>query len=116
MVEFTLENYREEARKNLTLNRIFEEEFDSVLRLPLNINKSLTKCNNGSRGGNARVLINDCVTFFNYFHRDFGFGLMKFLVGKNNEPGCNALGKFFKVWDGDCDEALYEKLLEETRG
>jgi hypothetical protein len=116
MIVFTPENFREHARNQLTRSPIFEGEFESALKLPLNINKNITKYRNGSRGGNLRVLINDAVTFFNYFERQFGFELMLYLVGKNNERGVKSLGKLLGCWEGDYDEYLYIKLLEETRG
>jgi hypothetical protein len=113
MNKLTPDNFKEEARNNLIRYPIFEWELEQALSLPLNINKTITRHKNGSRGGNLRVLINDCVTFFNYFDRSFGFFLMSYLVGKNNEMGVNSIGKLFGCWEGEYDETFYNNLIEE---
>lgn len=109
----TPDNYKSFAESNLLRYPIFQEEFETTLKIPTSVNKNITKYKNGTKGSNVRILINDTVIFFNYFNRSAAVDLYLYLVGEKNSMQAKSVIKLLGIWCGEYDEDFLEHMKRE---
>lgn len=63
--------------------------------------------------GEVKKAVNHTVIFFNTFTSEAGRELFLLLADIRVHPWIKSVMKFIGVWDGECDEDFYNKLVKE---
>lgn len=93
----TPDNYKDFALSCILVKRVFEEEFNSTLKRPASVAKSISKFEKTGDAKYLRVALNEVVIFFNLFDRTRGLDLFFYLAPDQYAAKAASLVSIFNI-------------------